>query len=145
MEASQDDKNLAMVVHGLVALTGLAAVVPVFGAIGLLAAIATVVLYFVWKSKGEFVTRHAKQAAGLQVVLFAIGIILTILGGGLLFGSAAMGNVGGAIAMGGLMALVSWIIGLGALALGIMGLLKAQKGEAYTYPVIGQWVDNLKV
>lgn len=145
MEVSQEDRNLAMVVHGLVALTGLASVVPVFGAIGLLAAIATVVLYFVWKTKGDFVARHAKQAAGFQVVLFVIGLILTILGGGLMVGSAAMGSMGGMLAMGGLVALIGWVIGLAALALGVMGLLKAQKGEEYTYAVVGKFVDNLKV
>lgn len=145
MEVSQQDRNLAMVVHGLVALTGLSSVVPVFGGLGLLAAIATVVLYFVWKTRGDFVARHAKQAAGFQVVLFVIGLILGILGGGLMVGSAAMGSVGGAIAMGGLLALIGWVIGLAALAVGVMGLLKAQKGEEYIYPVIGKSVDNLKI
>lgn len=145
MEADQQNRNLAMVVHGLVALTGLSSVLPILGYIGLLASIATVVLYFVWKSKGEFVTRHAKQAAGLQVVLFLVGLLLSVIVGGAVATTAMAGGFGAALAIGGFLALVGWIIGLIALILGIMGLMSAQKGQPYTYPLIGRYIDNLRI
>lgn len=145
METDQQNRNLAMVVHGLVALTGLSSVLPVLGYIGLLAAVATVVLYFVWKSKGEFVARHAKQAAGLQALLFVIGLLLSVVVGGAVAATAMAGGFGAALAIGGFLALVGWIIGLIALILGVMGLMSAQKGQPYTYPVIGRFVDNLKI
>lgn len=144
MQVTQDEKNLAMIAHGLVALTGLSSVLAVLGPIGWLASIATVVLYFVWKPKGPFVVRHAKQAAGIQVGLFILGIILAMLISGVAVTTVATGNVG-VLALGGLFGLLALAVGILVTVLAVMGLLKAQKGEEFTYPLIGKWVDGLKI
>lgn len=145
MDVPQEDRNLGMILHGLVALTGLASIISAIGIFALLSPIASVILYFVWKTKSPFVVRHAKQAAGVQVFLFVIGILLGILGGISLFLSAASGSVAGMMATGGLLGIIGLVIGIFAVVVGIMGLLKAQKGEEFTYPIIGQWVDGLNI
>jgi len=145
MNASQDERNLGMIAHGLVVLTGVTTVLSALGAIGWLASIASVVLYFVWKSKGPFVTRHAKQAAGLQVCLFLVGIVLAIFTSIFSVGALAAGSIGGALALGGLMVIIALAIGVAATVFGIMGLLRAQKGEAYTYPLVGKLIDGINL
>lgn len=145
MDVNQDDKNLGMIAHGLVALTGLSSVLAALGPLGLLAAVASVVLYFVWKSKSPFVVRHAKQAAGLQAVLFIFGIIMGFLGSGVVAASVAAGSIGGGLAAGGLFLLLALAVGVAAVVLGIIGLLRAQKGEEFTYPVIGRWINDLNI
>lgn len=145
MEVSQDDKNMAMLVHGLVGLSGLASFLSALRWIGFLAAIASVVLYFVFKSRSEFVVRHAKQAAGLQVLIFVLSLVMAIIFGGVAVTAAVTGGLGAALAMSGLALLFGLAIGIIALLFGIMGLLKAQKGEGYLYPVVGRFVDNLKI
>lgn len=144
MQAGQEDRNLGMIAHGLVALTGLGSLLSL-GPVGLLASIASVVLYFVWKSKSPFVVRHAKQAAGLQVVLFLLGIVLAILGSIGAAGAVAAGSIGGAVAFGGLILILALAMGIVALVFGIMGLLKAQKGEEYTYPIVGKFIDSVNI
>lgn len=145
MEAGQDDRNLGMIAHGLVALTGLGSVLSFLGPIGLLASIASVVLYFVWKSKSPFVVRHAKQAAGLQVCLFLLGIVISILGSVAAVGAVAAGSIGGAVALGGFVLILALAIGIVAIVFGVMGVMRAQKGEEFTYPVVGKIVDGINI
>lgn len=145
MQVSQDDRNLGMITQALVIVTGLAGLVPVFGSLGLLASIGSLVLYFIWKTKNPFVVRFAKQAAGLQIVLFLLGILIVALGSGAAITSVATGNIGGAFATAGLFGLLGLIIGIATLVVGIIGFMRAKNGEEYLYPIIGRWVDELKV
>jgi len=145
MGATQEDKNLSMILHGLVVLTGLGSIIPFLGFFGLLAPIASVVLYFVWKSKSPFVVRHAKQAAGIQVFLFLLGIIIGIIGAVTMFLAFSAGSIGGGLLTGGVIGIIGLAIGIFAVVVGVMGLLKAQKGEEFTYPIIGQWIDGLNI
>lgn len=147
MQVSQDDRNLAMVTQAFVVVTGLAAVLPAFATLGLIASIGSLVLYFIWKTKSPFVVRFAKQAAGLQIVLFLLGILVVILGSGAAFTSIAAGSVGGLFATAGLMGLMGLlglVVGVLTLIVGILGLMRAKDGVEYLYPVIGRWVDELK-
>ena len=145
MGATQEDKNLSMILHGLVVLTGLGSIIPFLGFFGLLAPIASAVLYFVWKSKSPFVVRHAKQAAGIQVFLFLLGIIIGIIGAVTMFLAFSAGSIGGGLLTGGVIGIIGLAIGIFAVVVGVMGLLKAQKGEEFTYPIIGQWIDGLNI
>ena len=145
MGATQEDKNLSMILHGLVVLTGLGSIIPFLGFFGLLAPIASAVLYFVWKSKSPFVVRHAKQAAGIQVFLFLLGIIIGIIGAATMFLTFSAGSIGGGLLTGGVIGIIGLAIGIFAVVVGVMGLLKAQKGEEFTYPIIGQWIDGLNI
>ena len=145
MGATQEDKNLSMILHGLVVLTGLGSIIPFLGFFGLLAPIASVVLYFVWKSRSPFVVRHAKQAAGLQVFLFLFSIVMIVLTTVLTAGAAAAGSLGGVFAVIGFAGFISLAVGIAAAVCAVMGLLKAQKGEEYTYPLIGGFIDRINI
>lgn len=145
MGVTQEEKNLGMILHGLVALTGVALVIPFLSVFGVLAPIASVVLYFVWKSKSPWVVRHAKQAAGMQVCLFLVGILIGIVGAVSFFLSLLAGSFGAPLVTGSLIGLLTLAAGVFAVVVGIMGLLKAEKGEEYTYPIVGRWVDGLNI
>lgn len=142
MEISQNDKNLGMIAHGLVALTGLAMLLETGGFLNLIAPVASVILYFVWKSQSPFVVRHAKQAAGMQVALFILGLLVGLASKILMVTSVAAGSIGGLFATGGFFLLIALVITVATLVLGVMGLLSAQKGNAFTYPIVGRWVDG---
>ena len=146
--SGSEDRTYGMIAHGLVLFTGLSAFLGPLSYLGWVAAIASVVLYFVWKSKSPFVVRPAKQAAGLQVFLFAFSFVLFLItamftvrrGGDRL--SRGPGGCGGHRRT------VRPHRPRGrhrAIVCAVMGLLRAQKGEEYTYPVIGAFVDRLDV
>lgn len=151
MEISQDDRNLGMLVHGLVGGSAVLAIIPVLNMLSFLAFIAVVVMYFVFKQKSPWVQRHAKQAAGFVVALFVVGLVLSIIGGAI--GAAAVssaiasGGRGMGVGLGvvGLIGLVGLAINIAVAVLGFMGLAKANKGEEYTYPLVGKYVDGLKI
>lgn len=148
MSSGSEDRTYGMIAHGLVLFTGLSAFLGPLSYLGWVAAIASVVLYFVWKSKSPFVVRHAKQAAGLQVFLFAFSFVLFLITAMFTVGAAATGSLGalgGAVAIAGLFGLIGLVVDIGAIVCAVMGLLRAQKGEEYTYPVIGAFVDRLNV
>lgn len=143
MEVPQQDRNFGMLAHGLVALTGLSSMVPGFAWFGLPAAIACVVLYFVYKGKSDFVSRNFKQAAGLQVILYVVGLLLSVILGGAATTAAITGGFGAAMAMGSLLFIIMFAFGIIALVFGVLGLLRAQNGQTYLYPVIGSFIDKL--
>ena len=145
MSFSPEDRNYGMIAHGLVLLSGISAFLGSLSFLGLVASIASVVLYFVWKSRSPFVVRHAKQAAGLQVFLFLFSIVMIVLTTVLTAGAAAAGSLGGVFAVIGFAGFISLAVGIAAAVCAVMGLLKAQKGEEYTYPLIGGFIDRINI
>jgi len=145
MNPGSEDRNLAMIAHGLVLLTGVCSFLGGLRYLGWLAAVVSVVLYFMWKTKSPFVVRHAKQAAGLQVFLFLFTFGLFIVASAMTVGAAAAGSIGGAFAILGLTGLISFAVGVAAIVCAVLGLMNAQKGEEYTYPVVGGFVDRINV
>lgn len=142
---TQDDKNNAAIVQGLVLATGVLGIIPILSTIGWLAAVGVIVLYFVWKDKSDFVKGHLRQALGLMLVWVAVGIVLMIVGmiiGAMVIGAMMRGSFGALAGLTTLMTVVGLVINLGIGALGLMGLLAAQKGEAYEYPVVGKFISN---
>lgn len=145
---TQDEKNNASIIQGLVLGAGVLGFIPFINFFGWLCSIAVIVLYFVWKDKGPFVGHHARQGMGLQLILVAVGIVLAIIGAivaAATFSSLARGSLGGIGAIGTvgmLFTVIGFAINIGSAVLGLLGLLAAQKGETYTYPVIGNFITN---
>ncbi|BAD41718.1 conserved hypothetical protein [Symbiobacterium thermophilum IAM 14863] len=145
MSSGTEDRNYGMIAHGLVVLNGASAFMGSLGSLGWAAAVASVVLYFVWKSRSPFVVRHAKQAAGVQVFLFLLSVVLFPFTMLFTVGAAASGSLGGVVALVFLVSLFNLAVGVATIVCGVMGLMRAQKGEEYTYPVVGALVDRIDV
>lgn len=146
-EVSQEDKNYATIVQGLVLASGLLSIIPVLGMLSWIAVVGVIVLYFVWKDRSAFLSGHLRQALGLILIAIAIGIVFAIIGGimaAAAFGAAMRGNAAALAGLGGLgvFGIIQFVVNLAIAACGLMGLLAAQKGEAYEYPVVGKFITN---
>lgn len=108
--------------------------------------VATLVVYTLYRPKSAFVTRHAKQSLGLQVISLVLGWALPIAFGisaiglfslGAPFGFAPRATVGllGVLLLGGLQ--------IAVLVLAVIAAVRAFQGEEYRHPVFGQWMDSL--
>lgn len=146
-EVSQEDKNYATIVQGLVLASGLLSIIPILNMLSWVAVVGVIVLFFVWKDRSPFLSGHLRQALGLILISIAIGLVFAIIGGivaAAAFGAAIRGNAAALGAFGGLgfFAIISLVLNLAVGVLGLMGLLAAQKGEAYEYPVVGKFITN---
>lgn len=143
--SGQDPKTMGTLAHGLVLVAGLANIIPAIGLLGFLAAIACIILFFVWRDKEPLIKDNFKQAAGFLIVTWLLGVILGVFGGVV---SASVGLVGGWRVALFLVSALRWIrIGLGAVIVvfSAMGIMEAQKANVYKYPVIGDPVHNLNL
>ena len=146
LQQLQNDRNLGMLGHGLVMATGFASIFLWAGGLGLLALLGALALYFVQKPRSAFVAQHAKQAAGVLVLLFALGLVLGMTMAGMAGILAFLpGGAAASLVLYWIVRLVGVAVGVGAIVLGWIGLQRAQRGEAFLYPVLGPWLDRLAV
>lgn len=85
-----------------------------------------------WKVKGgedPFIEDQGKEAVNFQICLTLVSLALVVL-------SIIIGFIPVIRMLSALISLVSIVVGLGGLALLIMGGLKANAGERYRYPFI---------
>lgn len=169
-EVSQQDRSNATIVQALILamgaaglLGGLLGILPGYGLLGLSsllavvnwgAAIAVIVLFFMWKDKGEFMYGHLRQALGLVLLSLVVSIALTIVGVivGAIVGMFVVASAPSAMALAtGVRAVtpVVLIVGLLGMAVnavfawfGYQGMQAAQKGQSYLYPYVGEFIAN---
>jgi uncharacterized membrane protein len=118
----QSDRTLALVSH-------LVLLFPLIGSIGAIA------LYFINKEKSAFLVSHLKQAAGVGAFFLAGQIFFNVLG--------YIPVLGAVVAILGYP--VYLIVGIIFLIGIIKGAIRANKGEAHQYSLIGKFVANLQV
>jgi uncharacterized Tic20 family protein len=116
-EIPPDERGLAAVTH----LSGLAGYIIPLGGV-----IVPIIIWIV-KSDSRVISNIAKQALLLNVVIFLLLIISVIL----LLTVVLIPLI-----------FVFWIVaGLAAIALPVIGAIKASEGTYYRYPVIGSMVS----
>lgn len=100
-----------------------------------------IVLFFIESGSG-FVKFHALQAFILNIVGFAIGLIVTLIFGGLMFGAVtSYESAGMALGMMGIVGILSFIVTVVLLIFSIMAAIKAYQYKEYRLPLIGKIVD----
>lgn len=153
---TQQDKNNAAITQGLVlaiggigVLNGLLSLsfsistLALAGLLGMLswgAMIGVIVVFFLWKDKGEFMHGHVRQALGLILISIAVGIVMAILGG--IVGGTALLVTGRISAAVYLVSFLGLAINAAFGWCGYLGLQAAQKGEPIEYPVVGSFITN---
>lgn len=155
-EVSQEHRQYAAITQGLILamgalglINGLLGLLPLglgliglsglLGTLGWLAMIGVVVVFFLWKDKGDFLYGHVRQALGLVLLSFAVAIVLGILSSFVGVAAIVTGRLPTIL-------VVTGLIGMAINAVfayfGYNGLQAAQKGEPYLYPVVGEFIAN---
>jgi uncharacterized Tic20 family protein len=143
---SSEQRSLGMWMH----LAPLLAIpLNMFIPIPFLGLVATLVLYYSQRDKGEFVSSNGKESVNFQITLALVGIlifiIMMIFFGGSIFsmimggasgsetaaGAGVMGLIGTSLIVG----LVVMVVGIGAIVLMIIGTIRANSGQVYRYPI----------
>lgn len=108
-----EERGLAVITH----LSGLAGYIVPFGGV------LVPILIWVVKSESPVISSIAKQALLLNVVVFVLAILLGLLALTIVLIP---------------LSIIGWIvIGIAAVALPIVGALKASDGKYYEYPLVG--------
>jgi len=97
--------------------------------IGLIASI----VFIITEKYNRLVRFHAMQSIIFHAALIGLGIVINIV-------SIVVSQVSGAL--GALVGLFSWIIGLITLAVSILLMIKANAGEMYKLPTIGDMAER---
>lgn len=108
---------------------------------GWLAFALPLILFFVEKTS-RFVRFHAMQSMVLQVVSFVLGIVVSIVSGGVALTSILAGDVAGLLALLPIFLILS-LIGLVIFIFTIIAAVKSYKYEAYEIPVVGGLAQKL--
>jgi uncharacterized membrane protein len=88
---------------------------------------------------------HALQGLLLAGVWIAVWIIFTIIGVAFGIGTSMMPGAGGGLASAGgglILLLIRLVVGVALLAIHIMGMMKANSGEMWKLPVIGDIAEK---
>ena len=110
---NQEDRGLAAITH----LSGLAGYIIPFGGV-----IVPIIIWMV-KSESAVIVGIAKQAVLLNVIVFVLFLASAVLFITIIFIP---------------LVILFWIVlGIVALALPIVGAIKASQGDYYRYPVVG--------
>lgn len=141
MDVSQADRNVGTAAQGLVLASGLVTLVAGATWFNLLAASASAVLYFRHKGRSRFVVRHLKQAAGWQVGLLLVSLVVSLTLPSV--AEAALKQWGGPVGMLWLLQFVGTGTSLATVGVGMRAMDKAWRGEPYVYPVVGRWLIRL--
>lgn len=127
------EHDRAVLPHLLVVLTSATYLLGVGVEVGTLAALGTVMLYFLWKSQSAFVIDHAKQAAGFQALVIAMQIVQRF------WAMTRRQDSSGTVL------LVSLLLGGVGLVFGMIGVSRAQRGAICRYPGIGKLIARIDI
>jgi len=104
--------------------------------------VINVVLYVLYRPRSSFVAKHVKQALGLQVVSFLLGMALSLTFGVSVI-SVGFWSAAGALGTAALAWLVSMIVWIITLVLMAIAAVRGFQGEEYRHPIFGNFVDRL--
>lgn len=149
---TDSEKTWAALAHGSILLT-MAVGLSSAGIGSLLTIFIPLLIYFYYRGKSEYVTRHALQAFAAQVVAvvgFAVllGVTFTAWMILLVISALLMIVLVGFIllpivALGGLVVVAAtFLLPFGGLVYGMIAAVEAYHGTNYSYPWIGDWVDD---
>ncbi len=149
---SEEERYLAAIAHGSALLT--IAIAIMTGGVGaLLTVFIPLGIYFAYRARSEYVAHHAMQAFGAQIVgVIGFGVLLVALVTAwvILLGIFALLSV---ILIGipflimtaivGLLVIAaSFIIPLALIVYSMIATIEGLNGHYYSYPWIGDWVDD---
>jgi uncharacterized membrane protein len=104
-------------------------------------------LIYLFEKKSNFVKKHALQSLGLFVTSFILGIIVSVVIGGIILGSFSkpIGYAYGYSLFGGLaiVGTLTMIITIIITIFSIIAMIKAYNHQEYKIPVIGPLSDKL--
>lgn len=152
MRVSDDEKRWAAVAHGSVWLTLLGGFMS-GGTILPLSVFVPLVIYFLFRSKSDYVAFHALQAFVLTLI-GTVGAFLLLAIGGLVWGIGMVVAMLAMLVLVGFVLVPVWgIVGIALLAvvvllplamlfLGTFAAIETYNGRDYRYPFIARWVDR---
>jgi uncharacterized Tic20 family protein len=152
MRVSDDEKLWAAVAHGSVWLTLLGGFLS-GGTIVPLSVFVPLLIYFLFRSKSDYVAFHALQAFVLTLI-GTVGAFLLLLVGGLVWGIGLVVALLAMLVLIGFVLLPLWgLVGMALLAvvvllpiamlfLGTFAAIETYNGRDYRYPFIARWVDR---
>ena len=152
MRISDDEKLWAAVAHGSVWLTLLGGFMS-GGAIVPLSVFVPLLIYFLFRSKSDYVAFHALQAFVLTLI-GTVGAFLLLLIGGFVWGVGLVVALLAMLVLVGFVLVPLWgVVGIALLAvvvllpiamlfLGTFAAIETYNGRDYRYPFIARWVDR---
>lgn len=151
-QVSDDEKMWAALAHGSALLTILVGIAT--GGLGsLLTIFVPLMIYIGYRNKSEFVAHHALQAFAAQVAA-TIGFVVLLLTIGVVWVALIVISALLILVLIGLILLplvllagvfalaATFLLPLGLLVYGIIAAVEAWNGHNYSYPWIGDWVDD---
>lgn len=152
MRVSDDEKRWAAVAHGSVWLTLLGGFIS-GGTIVPISVFVPLIIYFLFRSKSNYVAFHALQAFVLTLI-GTVGAFLLLLVGGLVWGIGLVVALLAMLVLVGFVLVPIWgFVGIALLAvivllplamlfLGTFAAIETYNGRDYRYPFIARWVDR---
>ncbi len=152
MRVSDDEKLWAAVAHGSVWLTLLGGFLS-GGTIVPISVFVPLVIYFLFRSKSDYVAFHALQAFVLTLI-GTVGAFLLLAIGGLVWGIGMVIALLAMVILVGFVLVPVWsLVGIGLLAaivllplamlfFGTFAAIETYNGRDYRYPFIARWVDR---
>lgn len=152
MRVSDDEKRWAAVAHGSVWLTLLGGFFS-GGTILPISVFVPLIIYFLFRSKSDYVAFHALQAFVLTLI-GTVGAFLLLAIGGMVWGIGMVVAMLAMLVLVGFVLVPVWgIVGIALLAvvvllplamlfLGTFAAIETYNGRDYRYPFIARWVDR---
>ncbi len=152
LRVSDDEKLWAAVAHGSVWVTLLGGFISA-GTVVPLSVFIPLIIYFLFRSKSDYVAFHALQAFVLTL-LGTVGAFLLLTVGGIVWTIGMIIALLAVVLLVGFVLVPFWgLVGVGLLAvvvllplamlfLGTFAAIETYNGRDYRYPFIARWVDR---
>ena len=152
LRVSDDEKLWAAVAHGSVWVTLLGGFISA-GTVVPLSVFIPLIIYFLFRSKSDYVAFHALQAFVLTL-LGTVGAFLLLTVGGIIWTIGMIVALLAVVLLVGFVLVPFWgLVGIGLLAavvllplamlfLGTFAAIETYNGRDYRYPFIARWVDR---